>query len=380
MSGLAVVPVRTRQELQAFIGLSFRLYRQDPCWVAPLRGQQRRQLDQNRNPFFLDAEAAYFLVRRDGRPVGRISAHLDHRYNRFHSQPGTPDTTGFFGFFECEQDPAAAAALVDAAEAWLAEHGSTQMLGPASFTFLDEAGLLVDGSTSLPTMLMAYNPPYYRPLLEGAGCTPIQDLYAWRLDASTQPPQDLVAMARSAEADYRFRSADPRHPDQEQRRFLEVVNAAFAHHWGLRPLSEEEAHPAARQWRRFWDPNLMRIAEHGEEPVGVAMTLPDVNEVLLGARGRLGPISAGRLLWKAKRRRWRACRGFVLGVKPGHRRSGVAAHLCLDTLAAARRGGYRWGELGWTLATNDPINRAIRRLGGTITKTYRLYSHPVRSS
>jgi hypothetical protein len=276
--------------------------------------------------------------------VGRISAHLDHRYNRFHSQPGTPDTTGFFGFFECEQDPAAAAALVDAAEAWLAEHGSTQMLGPASFTFLDEAGLLVDGSTSLPTMLMAYNPPYYRPLLEGAGCTPIQDLYAWRLDASTQPPQDLVAMARSAEADYRFRSADPRHPDQEQRRFLEVVNAAFAHHWGLRPLSEEEAHPAARQWRRFWDPNLMRIAEHGEEPVGVAMTLPDVNEVLLRARGRLGPISAGRLLWKAKRRRWRACRVFVLGVKPGHRRSGVAAHLCLDTLAAARRGGYGGGS------------------------------------
>lgn len=77
---------------------------------------------------------------------------------------------------------------------------------------------------------------------------------------------------------------------------------------------------------------------------------------------------------------WRACRVFVLGVKPGHRRSGVAAHLCLDTLAAARRGGYRWGELGWTLATNDPINRAIRRLGGTITKTYRLYTHPVRSS
>lgn len=187
------------------------------------------------------------------------------------------------------------------------------MLGPASFTFLDEAGLLIDGYTAPPTMLMAYNPPYYRPLLEEAGCTPIQDLYAWRLDASTQPPPDLVAVARSAEADYRFRSADPRHPDQEQRRFLEVVNAAFAHHWGLRPLTEEEAEASGRQWRRFWDPNLMVIAEQGEEPVGVAMTLPDVNEVLLGARGRLGPISAGRLLWKVKRRRWRACRGFVLG-------------------------------------------------------------------
>jgi hypothetical protein len=78
-----------RQELRAFIDLPFGLYRQDPFWGAPLRGQQRRQLDQNRNPFFQEAEAAYFLARRDGRPVGRISAHLDHRYNQFHSQPGT---------------------------------------------------------------------------------------------------------------------------------------------------------------------------------------------------------------------------------------------------------------------------------------------------
>lgn len=99
--------------------------------------------------------------------MGRICAHLDHRYSRFHSQPGTPDSTGFFGFFECEQDPEAAAALVDAAETWLAAHGCTQMLGPVSFTFLDEAGLLVDGDTAPPTMLMAYNPPYYRSLLEG---------------------------------------------------------------------------------------------------------------------------------------------------------------------------------------------------------------------
>jgi hypothetical protein len=87
MSGLAVVPVHTRQELRAFIGLPFRLYRHDRYWVAPSRRQQRRQLDRDRNPFFLDAEAAYFLARRDGRTVGRISAHIDHRYNRFHSNP-----------------------------------------------------------------------------------------------------------------------------------------------------------------------------------------------------------------------------------------------------------------------------------------------------
>jgi hypothetical protein len=105
MSGLAVVPVRTRQELRAFIGLPFRLYRQDPCWVPPLRGQQRRQLDRNHNPFFLDAEAAYFLVRRHGRPVGRISAHLDRRHNRFHSQPAHRTPPGSSGSSSANRTP-----------------------------------------------------------------------------------------------------------------------------------------------------------------------------------------------------------------------------------------------------------------------------------
>jgi hypothetical protein len=161
------------------------------------------------------------------------------------------------------------------------------MLGPASFTFLDEAGLLVDGHTSPPTMLMAYNPPYYRPLLGGTGCTPIQDLYAWRLDASTQPPQDLVAVARSAEGHYRFRSADRRHPDQEQRRFLEVINAAFAHHWGLRPLTEAAPRPrdAASAAQRPWRLSFVPAAQATAIPGRTVDTA--VGRSLAGHRGRI---------------------------------------------------------------------------------------------
>jgi hypothetical protein len=35
--------------------------------------------------------------------------------------------------------------------------------------------------------------------------------------------------------------------------------------------------------------------------------------------------------------------------------------------------GYQWGELGWTLETNAPVNVMIKAMGGEQYKTYRVY-------
>src|SRR5919106_6550942 len=110
--GAAVVPevrpVRSRRDLTRFIRLPERIYRNEPRWIAPLRFERRRFLDRSRNPFFDHAEAEYFLAWRDGRAVGRISAHIDRNLNEFQD-----NAWGLFGWFECEEDPEAAQRLVD---------------------------------------------------------------------------------------------------------------------------------------------------------------------------------------------------------------------------------------------------------------------------
>jgi GNAT superfamily N-acetyltransferase len=63
-----------------------------------------------------------------------------------------------------------------------------------------------------------------------------------------------------------------------------------------------------------------------------------------------------------------------LGVRKGYRRTGVGSHLYVDTLAAARKNGYRWGEMSWILESNTEMNRAIVRMGGERYKTYRMYA------
>lgn len=108
---IRVEPVSGRG-VEAFIAAPRRIYEGNPYWVPPLGMLERAEFDPRRNPFLQQAEAAFFLAYgEDGRTVGRVSAQIDPEHNRHHGEK-----TGFFGFFECDDDPEAAGALLSAAE------------------------------------------------------------------------------------------------------------------------------------------------------------------------------------------------------------------------------------------------------------------------
>ncbi|MGH2923664.1 MAG: hypothetical protein ACRDKH_06530, partial [Solirubrobacterales bacterium] len=134
-SAVQVRPVSGRRDLTRFIKLPFRLHR-GTSWVPPLVFERRRFLDRGENPFFEHAEAEYFLAWRDGAPVGRITAQIDRRWDEF--QGGSD---GMFGFFESEDDPTIAEALLAAASEWVASKGRERILGPMDFSTNDECGL-----------------------------------------------------------------------------------------------------------------------------------------------------------------------------------------------------------------------------------------------
>ena len=140
MAAIEVKPVRSRRDLKRFIKLPWRIYRNAENWVPPLVMERKRHLDKEKNPFFEHAEAEYFLAWRDGEPVGRITAHVDHRFNEFQD-----NDWGMFGFFEAEEDQEVADALLGAAEAWLRERGRDRMVGPMDFSTNHECGVLVEG-------------------------------------------------------------------------------------------------------------------------------------------------------------------------------------------------------------------------------------------
>jgi len=364
---LVVRPVRTRRDLGRFLRLPFGIYADNPHWVAPLLVERRAFLDRRKNPFFRHSEAELLLAERGGEPVGRIAA-ID---NRRHLETYR-DGTGFFGFFECVDDPEVAQRLVAAAAGWVRGRGLARLRGPMSFTINDECGLLVDAFDRPPVLLMSYNPPYYAHLLERAGFVKAQDLFAYRMDVPERVPERLVAAAAAvAERGIVVRKLDFARFDEEVERVHRIHSQAWAENWGAVPLTVDEMRALAAELKPLADRDLVFLAEEAGEPVGVSVTVPDIHQALKRAHGRLLPFGLLKILWA--KRRIDAVRVLIMGVLPSHRNRGVDAAMYARTIEEARRKGYRWGEMSWVLESNPAMCRIIERLGGERYKTYRIY-------
>ena len=71
------LPVTTKQDLSSFLNLPYRLYKNDPVWVPPLRDEQRGQFDPKRNPLLDHCLWQLFLLEDAGEYIGRIAAFID---------------------------------------------------------------------------------------------------------------------------------------------------------------------------------------------------------------------------------------------------------------------------------------------------------------
>jgi GNAT superfamily N-acetyltransferase len=366
--------VESKGDRKQFLDLPYRLYSTEDRWVPPLRFERKEHIDPAKNPFFEHAEVQFFLALRDGRVVGRISAHVDRNLNEFQD-----NEWGLFGFFECEDDPEVARALVDTAEAWLRERGRDRMVGPMDFTTNDECGLLIEGHERPPIILCPWQHPYYQRLLEEAcGLQKAMDLLMWELQVSDKSKvhQAIWDVADAVESSHGIvvRPFRKRDLQNEVTKFLEVYNSAWERNWGFVPLTEKEVRHYAKQLKPVLDENWAMIAERKDtgEVVGAALTLPDFNQVLHHVKdGRLLPF--GWLAALRNRKNIDRVRVFALGVKPEYQHTGVAARMYEMHFEAAERTPQSWGEMGWILETNKAMNRAMEGMGGKVVRRYRVY-------
>jgi len=371
-----ITPVRTKADLRRFIRVPWRIYRNEPHWVPPLISERRRFFDRAKNPFFEHAEAEYFLATRDGEPVGRISAHVDHRFNEFQD-----NEWGLFGFFECEDDPEASAGLLGAAETWLRERGRDRMVGPMDFTTNDECGLLVEGHDRDPQVLEAWHHPYYQELFATHGLEKAMDLLKWELHiADREKVLPVVSqLAERLEPDHgiRIRHMDKRHFASEVAEFMQVYNSAWEKNWGFVPLTDAELRHHAKEFKPAIDENWAMIADKDGKMVGAALSLPDYNQVLKHMDGRLLPF--GWLKFLRGRKKIDRVRVHALGVRPEYQHTGVAAGLYIEHFNMAASTPQTGGEMGWILETNEAMNRGMEAMGGRVVKRFRVYEKIFRA-
>ncbi len=368
---------RPGEDLDDFVQVAYEVYRDDPAWVPPLQMEVRDRLTPSKNPFFEHAEVALFTAWKDGKPVGRISAQIDHEHLRIHA-----DDAGFFGFFDTVNDQRVASELVRSASRWLAERGMTTIRGPFSLSINEETGMLVEGFDSPPTIMSPHHRPYQGALAEGAGLRKVKDCYGWKYHVVPAPARAQKALDMiDSLPEVRFRSVTPRKLKTEVHDILDVFNDAWQHNWGFVPATDSEAKKMAADLQLILDKEISFFADIDGRPVAICICLPNLNEVIADFDGKLNPVNVAKLIWRLKVRGPKSARLMLLGIRTelrGRRRYAPLATAVIAELV--RRGlkeGYEWAELGWTLEDNRLINAAIRSMGATIYKRYRLFEMPI---
>ena len=369
---IQIKEVLNSRDLMKFIKFPWSLYKNDPYWVPPLISDVKNKLDPRKNPFHEHAEVQTFLAYENKKIVGRIAAIIDNNHNEFHKEKVV-----FFGFFDVIENQTITNLLLNTVKNWGKTRGMTQLRGPANLSSNDEWGTLVKGFDSAPVVMMTYNPEFHIKLYENYGLKKLKDLVAYHLNIQEPIPARIQKAGELIKKRYNvtIRPINMKKFDEEVALIQDLYNKAWYYNWGFVPMTPNEIIHLAHELKPVAVPELILIAEVNGEPAGFSMTLPDYNQALKHANGRLFPFGLFKLLYYSKK--ITTARLLTLGIIEKFRKKGIEALFYLESWKEGKRRGYIDGEMSWVLEDNAAMRNGIEKLGVELYKTYRIYNQEI---
>ena len=360
-----VVRVSTGKELNDFIELPFAIYKHDRNWVAPIRSELKRILDIKRNPYFRDASLVLFNCYRDNKIQARISLSVNDAYNS-----KALVKTGFFGFFEAFNDPAAVKLLLDEVKNYCREEIILRLEGPFNPNLYSEVGMLCSSFDSPPTFFQTYNPEYYNSLLSENGFNVLEILHTrFNKNSSEYFNEKFKKPCELRTKELVIRDFDEKNTEKDLEHLRTIYNDAFSENWHFTPVSREEYHFVSKHLSVVTPPKLIKFVEYKGEPIAAVQFALDVNPLLRKFKGRRNPVRYFELV--AKRKEIDRVLIFAVGIKKEFRNSRVTDLLFKATVEVGRK--YKILETTWMYDNNRVAISLAEKLGMKRDKEFCIY-------
>ncbi len=370
-SRVIISPVQTKSDWRGFINLPWLLYKGDPNWVPPLKSDMRDTVNPKKNPLMKLGPYQYFIAWLHGKPVGRIGTGIDEKLNREKKKK-----EGYITLFESIDDYRVAESLFDCALQWLKERGIRSVTGPQSPSNGDDyRGLLVKGFDSMPVLLNSYNPPYYEGFFDRYGFKKDFDRLAFYYDLSKPVTERFEQSMDLLKKRYNFsvRNLDLKNLDRELVGIQKLLVRSWPEEWpDMVPPGMEEIKDEVNKLLPIADKDFLVVAVDPQgQHVGLAIALPDYNQILKRLNGRLFPIGFIKFLWYKKK--ITGARSLILMVDPDYHKKGVSGALYFHMFKNALQKGYTYGEGSTIHEFNTKMVNDAVRAGGDLYKIYRIY-------
>ncbi len=372
MSSITTEPVTTKRQQNEFVEFPWKLYRDDPNWIPPLRQNLKELVNFVPHPFYARNKVQCFLARRDGQIVGRIAAILNVGHNERYDEK-----RGFWGFFESIDDTEVSGALFDAVKAWFAEQGIHKMRGPANPSLNHEVGTLIEGFDSPPAFMMTYNPPYYETLITDYGYEKTQDMYAFwghiNMLEGLDPKLKFIVDEAKSRFNLKLRRMDRKRFKEDVYTFLDNYNRSLVGTWGFVPIDTSEVDKMADDLKHLLVPELTSVCEVDGKVIGSMFGMLDYNPRIKQIDGKLFPFGFMRLLWNKKA--IKNMRLISTNVVPEYQRWGIGLVILERLVPDIKKWGVQEVEFSWVLESNHLSRASLERGGAKKSKTYRMFDY-----
>ncbi len=368
--------VENNRMMRDFIMLpwSAKIYENDPAWIPPIISDLKKLFNPGKGYFFEIGEVEFFLAYKDGRSVGRITAHVNHLYEKNYD-----NETGFFGFFEAINDSEVANALFDTASDCLRQKGKKIMNGPQSFSIYDSVGFEVEGIHEMPTVGLFHFAPYYKDLAKACGFIKCIDWHCFLVKRAKysqhEPYLEEIRKSLLKSTDVVFKKLDKREMARRANEVQYIFNVAWEGNWGHLPLTDRQFKMIFQELKMFIIPDLAIFAEKDGRTIGFIITIPDMNPALRILNGRLYPWRLLRFMREAKKTK--RVRTVIMGVLPEFRGQHIDDIFYLKTIEDGIRLDFWESDCSLIAETNKKMIGALKPLFPDLYKTYRIYERHI---
>ncbi|MDB5201644.1 MAG: hypothetical protein JWQ27_1053 [Ferruginibacter sp.] len=369
---MQIIPVSSEAEQTLFLAVPKHIYKNDPNWIQPLDKDVSEVFDEKKNKTFRFGKLQrWILLDEDGQPAGRIAAFVNAKYKN----KGDDVPVGGIGFFECINDQPAADLLFDNAKHWLMQNGMEAMDGPINFGERDRWWGLVTKGFMEPLYCMNYNLPYYQTLFETYGFRPFFEQVCLDMDPKAPLTQkiwqrhDQLSKDPAFSAKHISKKALPKFAAD----FATVYNKAWAGHGGLKQMNKEQVLLMFKKMKPVMDERIVWFAYHNEDPIGIFVNLPDLNQWFKHLHGKFGLLQKFKFLWLQKFTPNKKFTGLVFGIVPEWQGKGADAYLIGESakMVQSKAVPYTQYEMQWIGDFNPKMLNIASSLG-TVSRSRNL--------
>ena len=367
---LTVREVKTKKEQKEFIEFPLKLYKDNPYFVPPLYGDEKKMFRPD-YLYYDTCEAVYYNAYRDEKIVGRISGILQKASNE-----KTGEKRVRFTRFDAVDDQEVASALFRAVEDWAAGKGMNEVVGPLGFSDLEREGLLVEGFDELSTFEEQYNADYYPRLVEACGYRKEVDWLESKLYAPEEDDGSLKKTTDFILKRYNLRFGEAKNVRDFIRRyadqFFALLDEAYKDLYGTVPFTEGMKKLIISNFLLIVDlKHVAVILDENGKVVCLGICFPSIAKAVQPSGGRLTPLALIRLLKAIKKPKILDL--GLIAVAPEYMNRGVSVAISAELLRMLREDGVEYAETNLNLETNHAIQNQWKRFRQVQHKRRRSY-------